>query len=77
VQESKPHLLRARELFNTLADTVGCAQVDETLAQLYLEAQDYESAQCAIELAVNTLQVSAEDALLAEALVTQGLIFCA
>jgi signal transduction histidine kinase/ActR/RegA family two-component response regulator len=72
--ESQPHLLRARGLFNALADTVGCAQVDETLAQLYLGAEDYESAQHAIELAVNTLEGSGEDALLAEALATKGLI---
>src|SRR5262249_3805628 len=52
--EAKRHLLRARELFKTLADTVGCAQVDETLAQLYLSSDDYKSAQTAIELAVNT-----------------------
>ncbi|HEX6716371.1 MAG TPA: ATP-binding protein [Pyrinomonadaceae bacterium] len=74
--ESKPHLLRARELFNALADTVGCAQVDETLAQLYLSSGDYESAQRAITRAVNTLEGSGEDALLAEALTTQGLIVC-
>jgi len=74
--EAKPHLLRARELFKTLADTVGCAQVDETLAQLYLSSDDYESAQTTIELAVNTLEDSGEDALLAEALATKGLIVC-
>ena len=72
--ESQPHLVRARSLFNTLADSVGCAQVDETLAQLYLGAEDYESAQRAIELALKTLEGSGEDALLAEALATQGLI---
>ena len=72
--ESLQHLLRARSLFNALADTVGCAQVNETLAQLYLGSEDYNSAQRAIELAVNTLEGSGEDALLAEALATQGLI---
>jgi signal transduction histidine kinase/ActR/RegA family two-component response regulator len=74
--EARPHLERARDLFKGLADTVGCAQVDETLAQLYLGSQEYESAQAAIELAVNTLEGSGEDALLAEALTTQGLISC-
>ncbi len=74
--ESRPHLLRARGLFEALSDTIGCAQVDETLAQLYLGSRDYEAAQAAIELAVNTLEGSGEDGLLAEALTTQGLILC-
>lgn len=74
--ESKSHLLRARGLFETLADTIGCAQVDETLAQLYLRSGNYEKAEIAIELAVNPLEGSGEDGLLAEALTTQGLILC-
>jgi signal transduction histidine kinase/ActR/RegA family two-component response regulator len=74
--ESRPHLLRARGLFEALSDTIGCAQVDETLAQLYLGSGDYEAAQVNIELAVNTLEGSGEDGLLAEALTTQGLILC-
>lgn len=74
--ESKPHLERARILFSGLVDTIGCAQVDETMAQMYLCSGDYELAQQAIELAVNTLEGSGEDALLAEALTTRGLILC-
>ena len=74
--ESKSHLERARTLFTEFEDTIGCAQVDETLAQLYLASADYELAQRSIELAVNTLGGSGEDALLAEALATQGLILC-
>lgn len=74
--ESKSHLERARNLFHQLGDTVGCAQVDETLAQLYLASQNYESAERSIKLAVGTLEGSGEDALLAEALTTQGLILC-
>jgi signal transduction histidine kinase/ActR/RegA family two-component response regulator len=74
--ESKLHLERARTLFLRLADRIGCAQVDETLAQLYLRCAEYDSAQRAIELAVNTLEGSGEHALLAEALTTQGLICC-
>ncbi len=74
--ESRAHLLRARGLFAALSDTIGCAQVDETLAQLCLGSGDYEAAKAAIELAVNTLEGSGEDGLLAEALTTQGLILC-
>ena len=75
-RESRPHLLRARGLFDALSDTIGCAQVDETLAQLHLGSGDYATAQANIELAVNTLEGSGEDGLLAEALTTQGLILC-
>jgi signal transduction histidine kinase/ActR/RegA family two-component response regulator len=74
--EAQTHLKRARHLFRELSDTIGCAQVDETLAQLYLSSHQYELAEGAIELAVNTLEGSGEDVLLAEALTTQGLIFC-
>jgi signal transduction histidine kinase/ActR/RegA family two-component response regulator len=73
-KESEAHLERARTLFNDLSDIIGCAQVDETLAQLYLAAKNYPSAKRSIEQAVNTLEGSGEDALLAEALTTQGLI---
>ena len=75
-EESKIHLERARALFDKLSDTIGCAQVDETLAQLHLAARNYEFAEQSIKLAVNTLEGSGEDALLADALTTQGLILC-
>jgi len=74
--ESRSHLERARNLFYRLGDTVGCAQVDETLAQLYLAAERYQFAERSIKLAVDTFEGSDEDALLAEALTTQGLILC-
>jgi len=63
-------------LFDEVADTVGRAQVDETLAQLYLASEDYAAAESSIEQAVETLEGIGEDALLAEALTTQGLILC-
>ena len=70
------HLDRARELFEVLQDNVRRAQVDETLAQLYLASGKYESRSESINLAVDTLKVSGEDALLAEALTTQGIVLC-
>jgi signal transduction histidine kinase/ActR/RegA family two-component response regulator len=73
---SKTHLERARNLFSGLADTIGSAQVDETLAQLYLGSGNYDLAAGAIRLALSTLEGSGEDALLAEALTTEGLILC-
>jgi signal transduction histidine kinase/ActR/RegA family two-component response regulator len=75
-EESQIHLERARTLFSGLGDSIGCAQVSETLAQLYLSSGQYELADGSIKLAVNTLEGSGEDALLAEALTTQGLILC-
>jgi signal transduction histidine kinase/CheY-like chemotaxis protein len=74
--EAQTYLERARNLFSELTDTIGCAQVDETLAQLHLRSGNYHLAERAIELAVNTLEGIDEDVLLAEALTTQGLIFC-
>ena len=74
--EAESHLERARSLFNNLDDSVGGAQVDETLARLYLTCDDYDRAKHSIELAVNTLEGCGEDALLAEALTTKGLILC-
>jgi signal transduction histidine kinase/ActR/RegA family two-component response regulator len=73
-EEAQTYLERAQELFSELGDSIGCAQVDETLAQLYLRAENYPVAENAIKLAVNTLEGSGEDVLLAEALTTQGLI---
>ena len=74
--ESQTHLERARTLFSDLGDSIGCAQVDETLAQLHFASAHYEVAERAIKLALNTLEGSGEDALLAEALTTHGLILC-
>jgi signal transduction histidine kinase/ActR/RegA family two-component response regulator/predicted negative regulator of RcsB-dependent stress response len=75
-EEAQLHLQRARNLFSEFGDSVGCAQVDETLAQLHLASENYEAAERSIKLAVNTLEESGEEALLAEALNTQGLILC-
>ncbi len=76
LDEARIHLQRARELFNNLGDSVGCAQVDETLAQLYLASQQHGLAERSVRLAVNTLETTGENALLAEALTTQGLVLC-
>ncbi|MCA1604038.1 MAG: response regulator, partial [Acidobacteria bacterium] len=69
-------LQRARELFNDLGDSVGCAQVDETLAKLYLASHQHRLAELSVRLAVDTLETTGENALLVEALTTQGLVLC-
>lgn len=74
--QAETHLSRARDLFEEFGDQVRRAQVDETIAQLYLGGHQYRLAERSIKVAVNTLEGSGEDALLAEALTTQGLILC-
>lgn len=75
-QEAETHLIRARRLFDEFGDDVRRAQVDETLAQLYLASGKYERSQHSISIAVETLENIGEEALLSEALTTQGLVLC-
>jgi len=75
-EEAKLHLESARSLFDELGDAVGSAQVNETLAQLYLSSNQVSLAERSVKSAVNTLETTAENALLAEALTTQGLVLC-
>jgi TolB-like protein/predicted negative regulator of RcsB-dependent stress response len=76
LDEAEPHLVRARKLFDAFADKVRRAQVDETLAQLYLAGERFDLAQQAIAQAVETLETGGEEALLAEALTTRGIVLC-
>ena len=68
------HLDRARHLFEMLGDHVRRAQVDETLAQLYLASSKYQQAEHSINLSIETLENSGEEAFLAEALTTRGIV---
>jgi len=74
--EAQLHLERARKLFDELNDFVRRAQVDETLAQLYLGSKQHEMALRAVCRAVETMETTGEEALLAEALTTHGLVLC-
>ena len=74
--QAECHLNRASDLFGRFGDQIKRAQVDETVAQLYVAKREYERAECAIESAVQTLEDRGEDALLAEALTTQGIVMC-
>jgi len=75
-EESELHLLRSRRLFDVFADSVRRAQVDDTLARLYLATQRFELAEQTIARAVSMLEISDEEALLAEALTTKAMILC-
>lgn len=74
--EAQRHLARARKLFDELGDSVRRAQVDETLAQLYLGSKQHDLALRAVCRAVETMETTGEEALLAEALTTHGLVLC-
>jgi signal transduction histidine kinase/ActR/RegA family two-component response regulator len=74
--EACTHLDQARILFDLLHDHIRRAQVDETFAQLYLSSGKYDLAERSINLCAETLEVSGEDAFLAEALTTKGLVLC-
>jgi len=73
-KESANHLLRSRTLFESFDDIVRTAQVNETLARLYIATEQLISGQEAIQLAVQTLELTDGEALLAEALTTSGLV---
>jgi TolB-like protein len=73
-EESEKHLLRSRRLFESVSDSVRGAQVDETLARLYIETKQYPLAKEVIERAVETLELTDSEAFLAEALTTNGVV---
>ena len=75
-EEAEVRLVRARKLFNEFNDLVRKSQVDDTLARLYIATSRFELADLASRRAVSCLEESDEDALLAEALTTRGLLFC-
>lgn len=70
------HLLRARKTFKCFDDRIRCAQVDESLAQLYFAQDRFDEANISIDRAVQTMENGDEDAFLTEALTTKGLIYC-
>jgi TolB-like protein len=73
-EESECHLLRSSRLFEAFSDVVRGAQVKETLARLYVATEQYVVAQNAIKKAVQILEKTDSEALLAEALTTNGLV---
>jgi TolB-like protein len=75
-EEAERHLLWARKLFDGLNDKIRRAQVDETLARLHLATAQFDQAERTIDLAIGALESGDEEALLAEALTTKGVILC-
>ncbi len=72
--ESERRLLRSRRLFESLADSIRGAQVNETLARLYIETRRYNLAQETIQIAVETFELTDGEAFLAEASTTSGVV---
>lgn len=71
-KEAHTHLDRARHLFHQLKDLGAAAQVDETRARTLL-AQDHPTeAERIVRAAVRVLERGGQQAILAEALATQG-----
>ena len=74
--QAKSRLLYARRLLERFGDLVRRAQVDDTLARLYLATNQLALADESAQEAVLTLEKSDEEALLAESLTTRGLVLC-
>jgi DNA-binding winged helix-turn-helix (wHTH) protein/tetratricopeptide (TPR) repeat protein len=74
--EAEVHLLRAQRLFKTLRDKTRSAQVDDTLARVYMATGRLRRAELTAQRAVSSLEQNDEEALLAEALTTKGMILC-
>lgn len=73
-EQAHAHLDRARQLFTELKDTGTVAQVDETRARAYLAGGRLADAERVIRSAVRVLERGDEKAVLAEALLTFGVV---
>lgn len=75
-EEAAVRLVHARKLFEEFGDVVRMSQVDDTLARLYIATNQLDSSDLASQRAVTCLEANDEEALLAEALITRGLLCC-
>jgi tetratricopeptide (TPR) repeat protein len=71
--EAHKYLAEARRLAVTARDRLRQAQVDETLAQVWIAERKYSDAEAAARSAVWVLRKTDRKALLAEALITHGI----
>jgi tetratricopeptide (TPR) repeat protein len=75
LNEAESHLDNAWALFDQLGDRVRRAQVDDTVARLHLASGRFSLADEAATRAVATFEGGDEEALLAEALTTKGMVY--
>ncbi len=72
--EAQEHLHTARRLFSKLQDKGSTAQVDETRARVLLAQGRVEEAERVIRESVSVLEHGGQQSLLAESLITQGVV---
>ncbi|HKG61911.1 MAG TPA: winged helix-turn-helix domain-containing protein [Pyrinomonadaceae bacterium] len=75
-EEAEVRLINAQKFFEEFHDVVRKSQVDDTLARLYLATNRLDLSDVASHRAVTCLEANDEEALLAEALITRGQLFC-
>ena len=73
-KEAHKYLLEAQRLTASLKDKVRVAQIDETRAQVFIAENKLKDAEAAIREAIRVFEKSGQQTLLAEALVTQGIV---
>jgi DNA-binding winged helix-turn-helix (wHTH) protein/tetratricopeptide (TPR) repeat protein len=76
LEKAEIHMIRARKLFTHHGDRSSQAVFDDTWARFYIAAEQFDLAEKAIARSIGTLEGGGEDALLAEALTTQGVVLC-
>jgi tetratricopeptide (TPR) repeat protein len=74
-REAHEHLDRAQMIFTKLKDSGSLAQVDETRARVLVAEKRYRDAERLIISAVKVFEQGGESALLADALVVQGVVW--
>lgn len=72
-EEALEHLNKARQIFTTLKDNGSVAQVNETIARVFLAQRRYADADQAASAAVKILERGDEQSLISEALATRGI----
>jgi tetratricopeptide (TPR) repeat protein len=72
-KEAHKYLLEAQRLTASLKDKLRVAQIDETLAQVFIAENKLKDAETVIRRAIQVFEKSGQHALLAGALVTQGI----
>lgn len=76
LEMAESHMIRARKLGEHQNDRLSQAYLDDTSAQFYIAAEQFDLAEKAIARSIGTLEGGGEDPSLVESLITQGLLLC-
>ncbi|HXQ37733.1 MAG TPA: tetratricopeptide repeat protein, partial [Anaerolineales bacterium] len=71
--EAQDYLQQARRLMVRVGDKVRVAQIDDSLAQVFIAEGKYEQAECAASRAARSFERSGRKCLLADTLINQGI----